>query len=286
MSAKIDLDEMKEKVLKTQVRVKAKDAGGSGTIIYSRKNEKGNYSTYCITCHHVIDKAIDVRKEWDSKLKRDRKKEYRQVVTVEFFDWDNVPHGNRPVNYSVDADLVAYDEQHDMALLKLRTIKPAPSVASLCELDRSEQILIGDRVWAVGCALLHDPIVTNGRITHMGDEIDYKDYWMSNAQIIFGNSGGAVFLEDGFQFIGIPSRIDITGWGGSPITHLGYFSPIHRVFQFFDEQVYQFLYLKSHTEEEDDLVRKKVKEKEEERLKKLSPEEEEEIKEEEDNSGP
>jgi len=248
------LQELHKKVLYTQVRVKTDKAGGSGTIIYSQGS-----STYAVTCAHVVEDAISVKKEWDSKLGKEVKKEYRQIVSVEFFDYENTPHGRRPISYSVDGEIIAYDKPHDMALVKLRVKKPVENVAKLLAKERVSEMKIGSRVFAVGCALLHDPILTEGMITHMGDEIDYKDYWMSSAQIIFGNSGGAVFTAEGFEFIGIPSRVDIVGWG-NPVTHLGYFSPVTRIYQFLEEQVFQFIYDSKYSEAQCEALRRKIRE--------------------------
>jgi hypothetical protein len=120
----------------------------------------------------------------------------------------------------------------------------------------------------VGCALLHDPVLTTGIVTHFGDEIDGKLYWMSNAQIIFGNSGGAMFVtnNDRYEFIGLPSRIAIAGWS-TPITHLGYFSPISRVHEFFTEQGFQFLSPGNMmTEKECEKERAKIKAQEDRKL--------------------
>jgi len=204
-----------EEVLYTQVRVKVANTGGSGTVIYSEKNNKGVYSTYILSCFHVINDALQVKEDYDPRYGIDRKKEMRQLVTVEFFDYLNVPHGHRPVSSSVDADIECYDKDHDMALLKLRTKSKVTNVAKLYPRDKISNIQLMDRVIAVGAALLHDPIITSGRITHMGDQIDYKDYWLSNSAIIYGNSGGAIFteIEGNYYFIGIPSRIDVAGWG-------------------------------------------------------------------------
>lgn len=244
-----NLEKLHQEVRDTQVRVTTSQGGGSGTIIASFPAGK-DFHTFVLTCAHVVDSAISVRKEWDSKLGKEKKKEYRQVLNVEFFDYANVPHGRRPVSSSVDADLVAYDLSHDMAILSLRTIQQASFVAPLATKEEASLLTVGSPVVAVGAAMLHDPIVTFGTITHMGDEIDFKDYWMSNAQIIYGNSGGAMFAqyEDGYKFIGIPSRIAVAGWS-TPITHLGYFSPITRVYEFLDEQLFHFLIPgHSHTE--------------------------------------
>jgi len=252
-------EKLHEEILYTQVRVKTSKAGGSGTVVYSQEGKRG-FSTYVITCHHVIEDALKIIKDFDPKIGRDKKKEFRQVVTVEFFDYKSVPHGRRPVSNSVDGEIMAYDKTHDMALLKLRTIVEAPYIAKLFPREQIEEIEPGDKTYAVGCALLHDPILTDGMITHMGDEIDYKDYWMSSAQIIFGNSGGAMFrpIDDGFGFIGIPSRIDISGWS-DPITHLGYFSPITRIYEFLEEQHFEFIFNDKFTEEECQLTREKIR---------------------------
>jgi len=260
-----NVQKLHEQVLYSQVRVKAGQGGGSGTIIYSNKFDS-HYSTYVLTCHHVIDSAITVKKEWDSRLGRDRKKEYRQLVTVDFFDYQNSPHGSVPVTYSTPAEIVAYDTPHDMAILKLRTVEPAKYTANLYPKGEHKDINIGTKTIAVGSALLHDPIITEGIITHQGDEIDYKIYWMSSAQIIFGNSGGAMFAErDGnYYFIGVPSRVDVVGWG-SAVTHLGYFSPIPRVYDFFKEQLFHFLVPGSKHTESDCLKEQESREEREER---------------------
>ena len=263
----MDLTKLHQQVLQSQIRVKTDKAGGSGTIIYSQGS-----STYAITCHHVVDSAIRLKVAWDPALGRERKKEYRQLVTVEFFDWDSVPHGHRPLTYSADAEILAYDAAHDMALLKLRMTKSAPAVAAMLPAEEVSRVRVGSPMVACGCALLHDPILTKGMVTHMGDEIDHKLYWMGSAQIIFGNSGGSVFLpltvgdEDRFWFAGIPSRIDVAGWG-VPITHLGYFSPITRVYEFLDEQLYHFIKPgATHTEVECEKERKARDEQEKRRL--------------------
>ena len=246
--------DLRTQVLYSQVRVKTPQAGGSGTIIYSK-----GASTYILSCHHVISGVISVKREWDSRLGRDHKREFRQVVGCEFFEYENIPHGNRPINYSVDADLIAWDKDHDLALLKLRTNKQAKYVAKLPLPDDVVKFDVGAKLAAVGCALLHDPILTEGIITHQGDEMDFKDYWMGSAQIIFGNSGGAVFspLDNVYNFVGVPSRVAVVGWG-SPITHLGYFSPVSRIYKFFEEQLFHFL-IPGHEHTEEICVKERIK---------------------------
>ena len=240
----MNIDKIYGQVLLPEVRVRTGTAGGSGTVIWSQPGENQRaHNTYVLTCAHVIEDAITVRSEWDSRLGRERKQEFRNLVTVEFFDYESVPHGRRPVSSSVDAEVVAYDRSHDLAILKLRMVKAVPNVAQLYPTAGVEGLRIGSETVTVGCALGHDPIVTEGHITHMGDEMDYKLYWMSSATMLFGNSGGACFALDAdgnYRLVGVPSRVDVIGWG-APVTHLGYIAPITRIREFMEEQGYEFL---------------------------------------------
>jgi len=244
-------DNLHKMVLYTQVRVKVTtgsgSSGGSGTIIYSRPQVKDSpsFSTYVLTCHHVIDSAISLEDEFDPRIGKMKKRELRKEVTVEFFDY--AEDGRVDRTFSVQATIEAYNKLNDMALLRLKSNQEVKHVAKLYPLNQENKIKIGRRIFAVGCALLHDPILTDGMVTHKGDIIDYAEYWMSSANIIYGNSGGAMFTSDTFEFIGIPSRVAIIGWS-SPVTHLGYFSPITRVYKFLAEQGFPFIFDSTKTE--------------------------------------
>jgi S1-C subfamily serine protease len=231
---------LQEQVLHTQVRVRTQTAGGSGTVIYAEK-DGGFFSTYVITCHHVIEDALKVEEEWDSLLSKDKKVEHRQPVTVQLFQWAAVPHGKSPLTAGAEANIVAYDAKHDMALLHLR-LADRPPVAKMLPLAQKEKIQIGAPTVAAGCALGHTTVLTKGIITGLGDVIDYKDYVLSTAQIIFGNSGGGLYLDLGgeYYFIGVPSRVAMSGWS-SAVTHMGYSSPVWRVYQFLEEEMFDFL---------------------------------------------
>ena len=167
------------------VRVLTSKTGGSGTVIYSQASKGDAFDTYILSCHHVVDDAISVRPDWDSMLGREAKREFRSTVRVEFFKYKNGGRATR--TESVDADIRAWDRQNDIALLKLRMEEPIKHIATLYPREKAKEISLFDRVHAVGCALLHPPIVTEGVINSMSDEIDDLSYWMSDAQIIFGN---------------------------------------------------------------------------------------------------
>ena len=257
-------------VLYPCVRVRTPKGGGSGTIIYSGLNEKNEYDTFVLTCHHVIDDAITVTDEWDPLLGKERKKEHRSRVIVEEFKYK---YGSRTIGVrSCEADIVVWHKRYDLAVLKLRSIEKAEHVAPLYPHDKTIEIQLLDPVVAVGCALGHPPIVTEGRITSMSDEVDSVSYWMSDAQIIFGNSGGAIFHCGlyGFSFIGVPSMIGIAGWG-TPVTHMGYFSDIERIYRWLTDECYQFLYDSSYTQSRCDTMREEKRMRELEMYKRQLP---------------
>jgi hypothetical protein len=82
----------------------------------------------------------------------------------------------------------------------------------------------------------------------MDDEISHYRYWMSTAQTIFGNSGGALYRyseeRKKYEYIGIPSRITVQpmGFTKDPITHMGYFIPIERVYSLLRDNDYHFIF--------------------------------------------
>ena len=238
-----------EQMFYPTVRVRTKKAGGSGTVVYSKKH-KNEVHTYVITNHHVIADSVKIEKKWDSVLKRKTDKEKLDTVFVEFFRYNNYSH--TVGSFAVEADIVAYSEVEggqDWALLRVRDKEnTADWVANLFPLDDLDNVHIFDETYAVGASLGHPPVASNGMITYMDDEIDSYKYWMSSAHTIFGNSGGAVYRWSNnrkrYEYIGIPSRISIQpmGFSADAITHMGYFIPIERVYKLLEENDYQFIY--------------------------------------------
>jgi S1-C subfamily serine protease len=231
-----DLKQKHEQMLYPVVRVTVKDSGGSGTILYSEDRGDG-CQTYVLTNHHVIDGAIHIKEEWSSLLQADRKQEVNDPVTVEVFRYAG---GSRQdMADSCRADIVAHDKAHDLALLKLRTARKFDHVARLLPTDA--EVHIFQRVWAVGCSLLHPPVVTEGIVDYLDELIDRKLYWMGSAPIIYGNSGGAVFLRHGddYCFVGVPSRLSVSGF--QAVTHMGYFVPIPRIRRWLTDERLTFL---------------------------------------------
>lgn len=240
--------EAHEKYIYPVVRVTHGRVGGSGTIIYSKLDAVGGEipkaSTYVLTNHHVISDAIKIEEKWDSDLQKQVKKERRSIVYVEIFKYRDL---STPVGtLKVEADIVLYNEDEDMALIKLRSEEQAQYVATLFLGDAYN---VMDETVAVGCSLGWPPLPTPGVITRKDFQVDSLPFDMSSSQIIYGNSGGAMFLAETGELIGIPSKVAVAGWS-TPITHMGLFIPIERISEWFGEEHYDFIYDISKTEKD------------------------------------
>lgn len=219
------------------VRVTTGDGGGSGTMVCSRL-VNGIYETYIITNNHVIASAISVKDEWDSTEKKDVKVERRSVVYVEIFKYRNISEPTGTLK--VEADILAYSEAEDLGLLKLRYDEQVLNVAKLPPVALVYNVL--DESISVGCSLLFPPLPATGVITRKNLLLESLPFDMSSSQIIFGNSGGAMFLADG-TWIGVPSRVAVTGWFVKiPVSHMGLFIPVSRVYGWLDKEGYGFVY--------------------------------------------
>jgi len=226
-------------------RVRTDKAGGSGTVIYSKPDpdDPESYLSFVLTNAHVIEDAISHKKDWDTILKQDIKREFLTKVEVELFDYIKTSTVNSSNTFK--ADIVAYDKQHDLALLKLDSPKKIEYVAKMIKKeDIEKRIKLLTSVLVVGCSLLHDPIPNYGYITSVKEDIENKKYCMTNANIIFGNSGGSVFLRDTGEFIGVPSRVTTLqlGFGMDVVTWMGFFAAPDRVYGFIEDQMFHFLY--------------------------------------------
>jgi len=238
------------------VRVSTGDVGGSGTVIYSfhKEGEQDRFSTYVLTNHHVIASAIRITDVWDSNLKKEIKEEKRSIVYVEIFKYRDL---STPVGtLKVEADIVLYNENEDMALLKLRSEESVLHVANLLFPVATGTIKVLDETIAVGCSLGFPPIPTPGVLTRKDFQVESLPYHMSSSQIIYGNSGGAIFDAPG-NLIGIPSLVAVVGWG-TPVTHMGLFIPISRVYTWLEKEHYDFLY--DYTKKEVDCLKAREEE--------------------------
>ena len=260
-------------MLQPMVRVVAGKSGGSGTVIYSREDKNGRFSTYVLTNYHVVEGLIKVDKKWSTLLKRDIKVDYFGIPEVQLFEfeWESRVVGAR----AIESDIMTYDKDEDLALLKLRAGTKVPSVAWLYPQDKELDLRLTMPVYAIGSGLGEPPVITGGFLSSFNREIDNKEYWLQTSPTIYGNSGGAVFLAETRELIGVPARIAVTmsGFGTDAITHLSYCIPITRIYKFLQEQLFRFIYDPSITEESE-LEERERRRKEEEQRKSVREEKE------------
>jgi serine protease Do len=108
-------------------------------------------------------------------------------------------------NTTLKAEILGRDESGDIALLKVKTDKPLPTV----DFGDSSQSRVGDWVLAIGNPFGLGGSVTAGIVSARGRDIhqgQYDDFIQTDAAINRGNSGGPLFNMDG-QVIGINTAI-------------------------------------------------------------------------------
>jgi S1-C subfamily serine protease len=244
------IKEIHKHILYPIVRVLTENAAGTGVVIYSaitpetidKPDDEKEYESYVITCHHVVEDAIKFVKKWSGIAKKDITVEANELVRVELFKYEKL---SRCIGgTTLDAEIVAYDKPLDIALLKVKCSEKIEQVAKLYPREKEDEIKLGAPMISCGCSMAHNPFFTFGNLTSKGDQIDAKEYWMSSANIIFGNSGGPVFLEDSYEYIGNTARVASVqlGFGVNIITWMGFFIPIDSIYGFLEENFFMFIY--------------------------------------------
>ncbi len=103
------------------------------------------------------------------------------------------------------AKLIGHDPKTDLALLKIDSKEPLPSVS----FGDSDKVRVGDWVLAIGNPFGLGNTVTAGILSARGRDINagpYDDFLQTDAPINRGNSGGPLFNMDG-EVIGINTAI-------------------------------------------------------------------------------
>ena len=128
---------------------------------------------------------------------------------------------------TVSAKVVNYDENQDLAVIKVTTKTEMPAVA---ELGNSDNVQVGDSVVAIGNPLGKELLgsVTSGIISATKREISVgnttQSFLQTDAAINPGNSGGALVNSLG-QVIGVNSA----KIGGEGVEGIGFAIPINTV---------------------------------------------------------
>ena len=253
----VDYEKRWRELLLPVVRIRADNTGGSGTVLYSKSG-----STYVLTNFHVVETMIKVDTRWSVLLKRDVKVDVLGTVDTHFFEyrWKSRTVGEK----AVQADIMTYSKEEDLALLKLRSDSEPPGVARLYPRGEEYKLLATMPVFCVGSGLGEPPVITSGMLSQFGREIDRREYWLNTAPAIYGNSGGALFLAETHQFIGVPARlgVSISGFSAQAVTHLQYAIPITRIYNFLEHELFRFIYSNDFTESDElkerDRIRKET----------------------------
>jgi len=240
----LTLTQRHELCLYPEVRIRTPKALGSGTVVYQEPtlDEEGMFDTYVITNEHVVDNLIEVKKKWSSILKREVKVDVLGHPQVEVF---NFSYKSRVTGAaSFNADIMCYDKDEDLALLRVRSTKEFEYIAKLYPEDSVNKLVAFMPVWNIGCGLGGIPAMTGGYLGGFGIDIENKDYMLVTACSIFGNSGGATFLADTGEYVGVPARLSVYpfGWGAAVAVHLGYSIPITRIYKFLRDQIFDFIF--------------------------------------------
>ena len=229
-------------MLYTVVLVEGPAGSGSGTVIFSDEltvDDEKEYHNYILTNHHVIANAITIKKEWDPNLGKERKNESRRPVEATWHIYNDYSHmiGSR----SQKAEIVAYNDRLDLALLRLRDRERPIDGPVAHILPDGEKIYLYDEVWLSGAGLGEPPFSSFGHISNLDRIIEGEPYFLTTSPIIYGDSGGALFRysvkRDKYELIGVPSKVRIVGWG-MPVTHMAMSIPIDTVRDFLRENCY------------------------------------------------
>lgn len=216
-----DPHRLQHDILAPSVQVNVKGSVGGGTLLYSRESH-----SYVVTACHVVQKII-----------AGRDAETREPVEVTMYD------DRGAAADTVDADLVAWDDRKDLALLRLRALHPFPNAARLATRETLQAIRVFTPIYAVGCPLGHDPLPTLGEIATLNKEVNGERFWMMNAPTIFGNSGGGVFHRETRELVGVSVMVcTYDGAVSTPVPHLGIMVSLEAVYDWLDDLGYPFIY--------------------------------------------
>ena len=186
---------------------KDKLSGWGSGFVYKKDNKYG----YIFTNHHVVEGA-----------------KYIKIVLAD--------------ESEVEGELVGSDEYADVAVVKI----PADKVIAVAEIGKSEDVLVGDTIFAIGTpvSLEYSFTVTRGILSGKNRMVEMTssskgssifqtsgDSWYMNllqidASINSGNSGGPLANSNG-QVIGITnSKLSSSTMSGTSIENIGFAIPI------------------------------------------------------------
>jgi len=168
-----------QKILNSSVIVQGIGGMGSGTLIKATKE-----NMYILTCHHVVDMVIifqEILGESQAKVGYLRTDQYGETIGSTFYK----------------AEVIKYDEEVDLALLKVRIIDNNLKVVPISKKEPQK----GDTVYSVGNPLGMMRTLSKGILANKEE-----GFYMCDNTTTYGNSGGGLFNDKG-ELIGVPSNV-------------------------------------------------------------------------------
>jgi serine protease Do len=98
-----------------------------------------------------------------------------------------------------DARVIAFDREHDLAIIKIDAGKPL----KIMPMGTSSDLMLGESVFAVGNAFGYEDTVTSGIISSLSRDVEvnetqsYENLIQTDASINPGNSGGPLLNLEG-----------------------------------------------------------------------------------------
>ena len=231
-----------EEMLYPTVLVRVGNGSGSGTVVYSELNEENEYQSFVLTNWHVISSNVIIKNEWSPEKKENIDTETRRPVNVDLWEYNNYSTSVGTIGRV--AKIVAYDKGRDLALLQIEdTEGQMPYVATLYPEEVDEGPWIFQTVYAVGAGMGKPPFPTTGLLAGYSRDQDGRALYLASAPIIFGNSGGSLYVyspRDTYELIGVPSMVSAYGWG-NVITHMAWSRPISEIRVFLRDNKYGFI---------------------------------------------
>ena len=191
-----DVSSLVKQIGEAVVQVRTPEGLGSGFFI--------NADGYLFTNFHVIEGetelSVEVYHQLNGQLDRET---YKQVK------------------------IIAINKFHDLALLKIED-KDAPKFKFIT-LGSSDNLNVGDSVFAIGSPLGLERTVTQGILSTKTRELEGELYLQTSTQINPGNSGGPLFNLAG-EVVGVTNMKITFGEG------LGFAIPVELVKSFLDHR--------------------------------------------------
>ena len=182
------------------VTIKAETSEGSGVV--KTRVIDGQSVNFVWTAAHVVDGLRQTEDVIDPKSGTKRTKiTFKDAAVVK----ELIEDGRRVGELKMDAIVIRYSKDEDLALLRIRKQDFVKS---------SVTFYLDEKIPAVGAELFHcgsllgqmgSNSLTSGIVSQIGRTIETKEFDQSTCTAFAGSSGGGVYLRDG-RYVGMLVR--------------------------------------------------------------------------------